>query len=337
MPSHSTNRRRFIHQLGLTTGGLMLFPFGCKEAVPPDVRITNVSFFTLPKARRKIPGKGAFQEELPARGRENFMRIDTDKGLSGIGYFTGSTRVARTLIGKNLSEIFQEGRMQHAPGLTAALWDVLGKVHNAPIWKMMGDSQRETVPVMDSSFYFMDLAEGNEQGYGQKFYQEIQHSKELGHEVFQFQVGRGAKWMSPEEGLERDMELLAGFSEYFREGGQLGIQGGESFTSNTALQLLSAGGAHQYAFIDSLIPAEPETCLMLRKAAEKMGINSLWSGGMQFDKADQMQIYLRSGAFDIIRPSLMRASISNIKDIAMASTGGVPGRSSRSRGPPRRR
>jgi galactonate dehydratase len=117
--------------------------------LPPDIKITDLKTFLV--------------------GNRTFVKLSTSEGVTGVGEgsFTGRAKTVqaaieehrRLLIGRDPTEIerlwqqmFRWSRARSGPMINAAisaidiaLWDVLGKLLDVPIYKLLGGAARDSI------------------------------------------------------------------------------------------------------------------------------------------------------------------------------------------------
>src|SRR5258708_6155725 len=114
-----------------------------------------------------IRGKGGYHSESPFL----LLKVHTDEGITGLGEvsctprWSGEDQVSAAhlihayleplLVGRDPCDIakltaLMAGGLSNNPftraGVEIALWDILGKVANLPLYRLWGESQREFVP-----------------------------------------------------------------------------------------------------------------------------------------------------------------------------------------------
>jgi len=158
--SPSLGRREFLRMLGATVGAAgIMGPFEfARAAGEPGIYITDI-----------------YTTQLSVGGV--IVRLDTNKGISGYGECrdvdtnaaTDLSRLRSTILGMNptrVDEVFnatnnailayydphsttyknQIPRRSGAMcGIEVACWDITGKVHNVPIWKLIGPKLRDKI------------------------------------------------------------------------------------------------------------------------------------------------------------------------------------------------
>jgi L-alanine-DL-glutamate epimerase-like enolase superfamily enzyme len=160
--SSSMGRREFLRTLGATAAGAagitgLMGPFAlARAAISPGekgIYITNMAVATI--------------NGLNTTGR--IVRLDTNKGISGYGECrvedtNSGTELGKckpTIIGMNptqVDKVFSAITALLTPtsnwtnqtyasgaiaGIECACWDIIGKVYNVPIWKLLGPKLRD--------------------------------------------------------------------------------------------------------------------------------------------------------------------------------------------------
>ncbi len=108
----------------------------------------------------------------------------------------------RTGIFENLKrEARQFDHMGHGP-LDIALWDILGKLTNKPVFKLLGGRTKEKIPVYASKLYSQPI---------KNLQQEAENYKKQGFTMFKMRFGWGPKDGS--EGMKKNIDLVEAVRE----------------------------------------------------------------------------------------------------------------------------
>ena len=159
--------------------------------------------------RHKMIGKNARLDDHGITSRETLVRVFTDEGVVGMGIIRRFPdeqlrQRAAGMLGRDPLEFFSRDVGVTVPEFEFPLWDLVGKVLGKPVWKLVGNgkSYRDLVPAYDGSLYFCDLLYP-EKGLDQ-VEEEVLDSLDRGFGAIKIKIGRGNRWMAPEE------EVLAG-------------------------------------------------------------------------------------------------------------------------------
>src|SRR5690606_24639403 len=155
----SLSRRNFL-ELTAGASAAALLPAIKAEAALPEAKITSVRIYE---------GPTVMPLQIPLLQSSMVVMIDTDIGITGIGEGGSRDSLAPTaarLIGQNPFEITQRWqgmyRSYHYPpgkerlhaigALDLALWDLKGKVLDAPIYELLGGRVRNYLETYTTGF-----------------------------------------------------------------------------------------------------------------------------------------------------------------------------------------
>ena len=192
------------------------------------ITITPVETYFGSPASGRIVGRNSKSENYGYNQREWLLQIFTDSGLKGIsnarpamnsGRLLDVYNDFRDLIGLKLSSFFtvNAGRVtainprwsdliDRYGFLDVALFDLIGRVLDAPSHSLLGDKVRDKVEGYDSSLYFQDLVNPAE-GAG-AVAREAAEAVEKGWTAVKLKLGRPGKWFEPNAGTLRDIEVV---------------------------------------------------------------------------------------------------------------------------------
>ena len=188
------------------------------KTVPPQNNFcTNASDLLYEKS--DAMGSFRFHEWL-------ICEIETDEGTIGIGNAalapqlvkkTIDTYLAPLVVGEDpfdFSYIWEKMyRRTHAWGrrglgmvaisaVDIALWDILGKLTNKPVFKLLGGRTKEKIPVYASKLYSQPI---------KNLQQEAENYKKQGFKMFKMRFGWGPK--DGAEGVKKNIELVEAVRE----------------------------------------------------------------------------------------------------------------------------
>ena len=188
------------------------------KTVPPQNNFcTNASDLLFEKS--DAMGSFRFHEWL-------ICEVETDEGTIGIGNAalapqlvkkTIDTYLAPLVVGEDpfdFSYIWEKMyRRTHAWGrrglgmvaisaVDIALWDILGKLTNKPVFKLLGGRTKEKIPVYASKLYSQPI---------KNLQQEAENYKKQGFTMFKMRFGWGPKDGS--EGMKKNIQLVEAVRE----------------------------------------------------------------------------------------------------------------------------
>jgi len=308
------SRRQFVRNVGLLGAGLCVWPFGCRESVPQDIRITRILQFELRGKRPKYVGKNARIGEHTEYGYDKGIRVYTSAGLQGIGTFWGDEAGMRSLLGKNLLEWYQPEatRIGIDDRGTGAFWDILGKHYGKPVWQLLGTAQREKVPVYDGTIYFQDLLPQYASNYMDQFKKEFDMGMAAGHNFFKMKVGRGGKWMEKAAGYQRDLEVLAACREYVGPEVGIGVDANNGMDLPSTKQMLLDLPEFNFAFMEEMFPEELALDIELHNFIAENGFSTLVADGESQKEVAAFGPFLEAGCIDVLQGDMNQFGIEGI-------------------------
>jgi L-alanine-DL-glutamate epimerase-like enolase superfamily enzyme len=270
------------------------------------VKVTGALGFKHATKRRKLIGKNAKKDVHGDEGYENVFRLYTSEGVDGIGFGNVTAEQAQALIGLSLADLWLNARETGAPSLGRAdhaLFDVSGKLLGKPAWTLMGGRGTEWAPVYDTSLYFADLLPEHEHRGVARLIDELDEGLRAGHRHFKMKVGRGARWMEPEEGLARDIEVVRALTAHAGSGYTFMADANDQYGVETTKRFLDAVG-DRLAFAEEMFPEDTDQCRAMREWIGARGLSvKLADGESEHDPAKH-EHYARSGALDVLQPDI---------------------------------
>jgi len=267
-----------------------------------------------------------------------FIRIHTDKGLEGLGettygYFAPDTVPAiveffeSVLIGRNpeqLTRITQDlydesvfwarngaGRAVIS-GIELALWDLAGKMHQVPVYKLLGGAVRDQIPVYASG--------GPTSWPKEKNKQKIEHYRRLGYRAAK--ISTGFYELAPLRENEAQHRIHRVPIPHALLLDELGItfamlreEFGPEF--DFAIDGHEGGGPNPIRAVEAIAIAKRLESFRLRFYEEPLAYTNMEgyrelrrqslipvAGGESLSGIDQFHSYISQGALDLIQPDL---------------------------------
>lgn len=204
-------------------------------------RIVRIEKTIIRGQRPRIIGYNARIPTHGSRLNDPVVRLHTAGGITGIGWSTIELEQARQLLDRPLAELFviPDGCTQAGKSIDLPLWDLIARGMDLPLYKLLGARGNRQVELYDGSIYIDDLESSNAQ-VKDIFEAEVQNGQEHGFRNFKIKVGRGARWMSTNAGLERDALVIQTVRKAAGSDAKIMIDANMGNTLNTAIELLSA-------------------------------------------------------------------------------------------------
>lgn len=184
--------------------------------------LDKIEFTNVELRYPRLVGRNA-QKGIHGYGpRITICSVYTRQGAKGIGMLRGSRQDAEklfaTLQGKKVSAIFaaEKGVLnKECMILDIPLHDLAGIILHKPVYKLLG-REKPFVTKCYSGMIYMDDLDPQEKPSGlDKIFEECRYDYEHGYRQFKLKIGRGKKWISPEEGIKRDIEVTKLVNNFF--------------------------------------------------------------------------------------------------------------------------
>lgn len=178
-------------------------------------RIRDVSFYRVRARYPRLHGMNAQRGYHGYGGSVDIAVLDTDQGAQGWGMISGSLREASgqlpQLVGCRLGDLLQADRGildERLRPFDLPLHDLAGKVLGLSVARMINPAAITQVRVYDGAIYMDDLIPEVHPAGIDRVVREAEDDYALGHRALKIKIGRGKRWMKPEEGMMRDIALV---------------------------------------------------------------------------------------------------------------------------------
>jgi L-alanine-DL-glutamate epimerase-like enolase superfamily enzyme len=169
---------------------------------------------------------------------------------------------------------------------------------------LIGDEGPESVRVYDGSIYFNDLLPEYADHGVKRLLDEVDMGLDRGHRAFKIKVGRGNKWMAPDDGFRRDVEVVRAIREHVGPDVRLMADANNGFTPDTARRWLDAVADARLFFIEEPFPETVADSLALKDFLKDQARGTLLADGESAGVVDHFDPYLKARALDVIQPDI---------------------------------
>jgi L-alanine-DL-glutamate epimerase-like enolase superfamily enzyme len=190
------------------------------------------------------------------------------------------------------------GRADHA------LFDLVGKALGVPSWSLIGSGGPALVPVYDGSIYFNDLLPEHAAQGVKRLLDEVDMGLERGHRAFKIKVGRGHKWMAPEDGFRRDVEVVLAIRAHVGPDVRLMADANNGLTPEVARRWLDAVADAKLFFIEEPFPETVADSRAFKDFLRHQGQGTLLADGESASAVEHFDPYLKALAFDVVQPDI---------------------------------
>ncbi len=209
------------------------------ESQTPNEQIVRIEKSILRGTRPRSIGYNARIATHGPRIVDSVVRIEVANGAWGLGWSNIGREEAEALIGRETGELFNlpEGSLPAGRPIDLPLWDLTARLMHLPLYKLLGARGKRQIELYDASIYIDDLELSDSEAIS-LFRSEIESGQENGYKHFKVKVGRGARWMEPEAGLQRDALVIRTVRQACDPGARLLIDANMGNTLNSAKALL---------------------------------------------------------------------------------------------------
>lgn len=280
---------------------------------PESARITRIRVVQATGHFHKFVAMNAYDQAPKGETYEHpLIRIETNRpGVEGIGaglyakldenFFSA----VRALVGADPLSLFTmtDGQVT-APAsslepllakyafLDAPLLDLAGKLTGKPVWQLLGRSVRDTVPAYDGTLYFADVLHPDK-GVA-AVTDECKESVDAGYKGLKLKLGRNFKWMAPEAGRARDVEVVHAVRKIVGPKIQVMVDPNNGYRDfDQGWNLVESTAADDLYWVEELFPENVEAYRRLREKMATAGVKTLYADGENFSSAQDFQPYLQ--------------------------------------------
>jgi D-galactarolactone cycloisomerase len=199
----------------------------------PEI-IESVTVTPIPSSYQKELGKNAYIDNIGTQRLEWVVRARSSSGAEGISIANRMMRegsvesmlahIRGALLGREVDQLLEisDGVVTGAgPGMdrwyrrngwmTILAFDLVGKTRGVSAIDLLGGKKHDSVPAYDTTLYFQDFL--NPEKGAQQVGDEAAKAVADGWQALKLKMGRGGKWMLPEAGMRRDIEVVQSVRE----------------------------------------------------------------------------------------------------------------------------
>ncbi len=309
----------------------------------PGQTITEISVTPVPVHYRKELGRNSRGENMGRERTEWLVRARTDGGIEGLTIanrfmreFTGfdssegtvrglAALLRESLLGKRVDEFLdvsggrvvgvkraQEQLFLDHGWMSILAFDLLGRDMGVSAVELLGGQVRDRVPAYDTTLYYQDML-NPEMGAAQVA-AEARESHGDGYRQFKMKVGRPGRWMAPQVGMERDVEVVMAVREAV--GPDAAIMVDANFGYDGRLDLLEDFIRETLSanifWLEEMVTADVGDYRVLRRMRDRLGSNALLVCG-EVDRDPPSQVFVdlvNEGLIDGYQPDTVSAGFS---------------------------
>ncbi len=310
------------------------------------MKITEASVTPVPSHYRKELGKNAYIDNIGMQRLEWVVRARTDSGIEGVVIANRFMRDARvedllkclkhSLLGLDVNSLLsvQDGAVVGAgesarklfrdqPWLSTLAFDLYGKANSVSAIDLLGGRVRDTIPAYDTTLYFQDFLVP-EKG-AKQVAEEAAEAQEAGYRALKIKTGRGGRWMLPEDGMRRDIEVVLGVRAAVGPDFQIYVDANFGYDGHHDLleQFIKETVPADIFWLEEMITHNVDGYRAVREMQAKHGSKALLVCG-EVDRnpiSDTFQDLIDEGLIDGYQPDIVSAGLLGWMEINRALVG----------------
>ncbi len=273
-----------------------------------NTRVTRIEWGQLEGQRPRNAGCNARLGEHGSRIPLPLVRLTTADGATGFGASRIEKEQAECLLGASLSDLYdpEVGVLDTGRGVEYALWDLVGKQNNLPVYalaaRIAGQAAPETlrVPCYDTSLYFDDLHLDSIAEAAALLADETRQDMARGHCNFKIKVGRGARHLPLEAGIERDIAIIHAVREMAGPDATLFIDANNGYNLNLTKRVLAETAECNLFWLEEAFHEDPVLYRDLKTWLQARALPTLIADG-EGDAAPRLLNWAQEGLIDVIQ------------------------------------
>ncbi|SFG65456.1 L-alanine-DL-glutamate epimerase [Actinopolymorpha cephalotaxi] len=218
-------------------------------------------------------------------GRVTAVCLATDGGARGWGVALGGAdgveAAARSLTGRAVADLFDPAVGVTDPAalpLDLALHDLAGHLLGRPVYELLGAAGPRPVPCYDAAIYFDDLDPDDAPRGVEAVLANCRDDERAGHRAFKLKIGRGHRWMSPGDGLRRDVEVTRAVRAQ-HPGARILVDANDGYSPDGLRAYLEAVADCGLYWIEEPFPENRADLSRLRAELARLGSTALVADG----------------------------------------------------------
>jgi L-alanine-DL-glutamate epimerase-like enolase superfamily enzyme len=241
----------------------------------------------------------------------HLVRVQTGQGVEGVGVMGYGApdekfyAALRSLVGADPLALYEmeNGRITgRSPRyaetlrgymfLDGALFDLIGKLTGKAAWRLIGDAARDRVETYDGTLYFSDLW-FRDRGI-RAVVEEAEEAARKGYRGMKLKLGRGWKWMDPEPGFRRDLEVVRAVRAAMGPEMRIMVDVNNGFQKEPerAWRLLQETAAETLYWLEEPFPEQVGLYTELRAKMREGGVRTLIADGESARQSGEMIPYI---------------------------------------------
>lgn len=275
-------RREFLLSTAAAAAGFEVARSAAAVAYRDELKGHRIRKLETGRVRMRWPRLVGKNARLNVHGHGptvRVVRVTTDKGATGWGALRGRSPMG--LEGKTLTDLFDPAvgvTDSKAVPLDFALHDLAGNILKMPVYKMLGEKGPKSSPCYSGMIYFDDLEPPSKPRGIDVVLKNCRADFKRGYRQLKVKIGRGNKWMKPEAGLKRDVEVTKAIAKELPKA-EILVDGNNGFTLKQFQRYLDGIGDVKLFWIEEPFHETVDDYTKLRRFLKDRGRKTLLADG----------------------------------------------------------
>ena len=273
------------------------------------MKIERIEWGRLEGTRPRKAGKNARLDEHGLHVRPPVARLTLSDGSSGFGVSRGPREQLEPFLGQAIDALFSPvaGVRGDAAILDYPLWDLAAKRAGLPVYALAAQVAGRTLPAgrlrvrcYDTTLYFDDLhLESNDEAAA-LIAQEAREGYERSHRAFKVKIGRGARHMELEKGMQRDVAILRALREAVGTEPPIMVDANNGYNLNLSKRVLAETAGVRLFWLEEAFHEDAVLYRDLKEWMGKQGIETLVADG-EGQASPSLLEWAREGIVDVVQ------------------------------------
>ena len=292
--------------------------------------IESVSVTPIPSSYQKELGKNAYIDNIGTQRLEWVVRARSSSGAEGISIANRMMRegsvesmleyIKGALLGREVDQLLEisdgvvtgagpgmERWYRHNGWMTILAFDLVGKVRGVSAIDLLGGKKHDSVPAYDTTLYFQDFL--NPARGALQVGDEAAQAVADGWRAIKIKLGRGGRWMLPEDGMRRDIEVVLGARQAVGPDVKIYVDANFGYDGHLDLldQLIKEVTPADIFWFEEMITHNVEGYKVMRESLAKYGSKALLTCG-EVDRdpiSEVFQDLIDGGLIDGYQPDIV--------------------------------
>ena len=271
-----------------------------------DLSIERIEWARLIGTRPRNAGCNSRLGEHGIQVKPSIARVIANNGASGFGWSSLTKEHAESLIGFQLSEMFdpERGVDKRFRAFEYPIWDLAGQLAEKPVYALLGGQPDNEgvfrVPCYDTSLYIDDLRLEDDNEAAALIASEALEGAARGHRAFKIKVGRGAMHMPLEKGTAREIRVIRAVREAVGTDVTILIDANNGYNLSLTKRVLGETAEAKVYWMEEAFHEDSRFYANLREWLDVEGLETRIADG-EGDASPSLVNWAREGLIDIVQ------------------------------------